>query len=215
MTDNQCFKPQGCLSPFFAPLKYIFGQNESPTPQYDPFYGYSEFESKTHQRNPGTLLRSRSIQVKSFIGLKGSSMESWQLAYTTIGPLGSEVTVCTVIVPPNAGKRDKIVVHCPKTDSANAYTRTSWVLRKGNGQPINAASEQIFMAPFLDRGYIVVVPDYEGQRDSFACGMISGKATLDSIRATLAFDGLRLASKAEMKIVVWGYSGGAIASVSR
>jgi hypothetical protein len=194
----------------------MFGHDHStPTPQYDAFYGYNEVESTIKDHAPGTILRARAIKVRSFVGIKGSEMKAWHLAYTTTGPLGPEVTVCTVIVPPNAGKRDKIVVQCPKTDSANAYARTSWVLRKGNGDLYSAASEQIFMAPFLDRGYIVVVPDYEGQRDSFGCGVVSGKATLDAIRAALAFKGFQLAPRKEIKVVIWGYSGGAIASVSR
>jgi hypothetical protein len=216
MTEAKEKEPQGCLSPFLTPLKSLFGgqADENSSPRYDAFYGYNEFESTIAQHAPGTLLRSRQVQIKSFVGLKGSSMQSWQLAYTTTGPLGAEVTVCTIIIPPNAGKRDKIIVDCPKYDSANPSSRTSWTLRKGNGDPLNAAAEQVSMVPFLDRGYVAIVPDCEGQRDAFGCGVVSGKATLDAIRATLAFDSLQLAPRNEIKVAVWWYSGGAIAAVS-
>lgn len=150
--------------------------------------------------------------MKPWFGLEIEKLKVWEIAYVTTGVQGAEVTVCTVVIPPNAGEKDKIVVQCPKTDSASSQCRTSWILRKGNGGATDGASEQIFMAPIFDRGYVVVIPDYEGQRDAFGSGYISGQSTLDAIRATLAFDTLKLSSKA--KVVVWGYSGGAIGCVS-
>ena len=192
----------------------LFGPHRKQLlPQDDPFYGYHRTEADLKQHSPGTILATRSIRMKPWFGLNVDQLLVWEIAYVTTGPKGAEVTVCTVVVPPNAGERAKVVVQCPKTDSAAPICRTSYALREGNGGATDGASEQIFMAPFLDRGYIVVLPDYEGQRDAFGCGSISGQSTLDAIRATLACADLKLAPKDKMRFVVWGYSGGAIASV--
>ncbi|MCO5586163.1 hypothetical protein L7F22_040102 [Adiantum nelumboides] len=68
------------------------------------------------------------------------------------------------------------------------------------------------MEGFLDRGYIICVPDYEGQRDSFGSGYDAAYCTLDSMRAVLKFSQtLKLAEPSAVKIIGWGYSGGAIA----
>lgn len=68
------------------------------------------------------------------------------------------------------------------------------------------------MEGFLDRGYIINVPDYEGQRDSFGSGYDAAYCTLDSMRAVLKFSKtLKMVKTDQVKIIGWGYSGGAIA----
>jgi hypothetical protein len=60
----------------------------------------------------------------------------------------------------------------------------------------------------LSRGWYVTVPDYEGPTASFTAGLQAGRATLDSLRATL-HAGLGL--HRNTRTAVWGYSGGSIA----
>lgn len=72
--------------------------------------------------------------------------------------------------------------------------------------PPTALSESVFMAPFLDRKWILVLPDYNGQFDAFGDGPLVGHCTLDAIKATLKFKPVRLARDA--KVAVWGYSSG-------
>jgi hypothetical protein len=62
----------------------------------------------------------------------------------------------------------------------------------------------------LSLGLFLNVPDYEGPLASFTAGVISGHATLDSIRAVLSL-GLGLNTTAP-RVALWGYSGGALAS---
>lgn len=141
-------------------------------------------------------------------------MIGWQMAYITRGQDATNdvmVTVATIVIPPNAGARDKIVFQMPKSDSANSDARTSYMLRRGSGSIAGAASEQIFMVDFLERGYITVVVDYEGQFDAFGAGPTAGHSALDAMRAMLSFDELKLAPKDQLKFVGFGYSGGAIA----
>jgi hypothetical protein len=61
----------------------------------------------------------------------------------------------------------------------------------------------------LGRGWMVSVPDYEGPLASFTAGVMSGHATLDSVRAVLS-SGFGLATNGT-RYAMWGYSGGALA----
>ena len=67
------------------------------------------------------------------------------------------------------------------------------------------------MAPLLDQGYYVVSPDYEGPKLTFTIGKQSGQAVLNSIRAALK-SGKITNIKDDAKVVMWGYSGGSLAS---
>lgn len=58
-------------------------------------------------------------------------------------------------------------------------------------------------------GWVVTVADHEGPNSAFIAGRLSGRAILDSIRATKAFTTINL--DPAVKTVMWGYSGGASA----
>ncbi|PWN36665.1 LIP-domain-containing protein [Meira miltonrushii] len=199
-----------------AKARFGFKSTREPLPRNDPFYGCNSTveELKKGDYSPGALLRKRGIYLTDFIDFDADEMIGWQMAYITRGQDAKDdvmVTVATIVIPPNAGARDKIVFQMPKTDSANSNSRTSYMLRRGSGSIAGAASEQIFMIDFLKRGYIVVVVDYEGQFDAFGAGPTAGHGALDAMRAILSFDELKLAPKDQLKFVGWGYSGGAIA----
>lgn len=59
----------------------------------------------------------------------------------------------------------------------------------------------------LAKGWYVNVPDFEGPKGSFLCGVQEGHATIDSIRSVTAWTGDKT------KVALWGYSGGSIASL--
>lgn len=61
----------------------------------------------------------------------------------------------------------------------------------------------------LGRGWYVNIADYEGPLASFGSGVQSGHATIDSARAALD---PRFGISPNAKYVLWGYSGGALAS---
>jgi hypothetical protein len=157
-----------------------------PAPQYDPFYGYNTPSSDPSlQAAPGTILRSRKIEIVPFPGFDAKNLSAWQLAYVTRGAEGQgQVTIVTIIAPPGPGKRDRVVSYqrehasrpdardeaiiprsssasssAAKTDSAAPICRTSYALRKGGTERYGALSEQIFMETLLDRGWVIVCPD--------------------------------------------------------
>lgn len=136
------------------------------------------------------------------------------MAFVTMGPLGDKQNVvATVMIPPNAGKRDKIVIQSPKASGAKPGCRTSYFLRRGSGALTGAASEQLFLSTWLDRGYVVVMSDAQGQHDAFGSGPTAGRTVLDTIRATLAFTELKLAPRKDVRVAAWGYSAGGLATI--
>lgn len=215
--ENGLEKESG-LKSFWNDAKSRFGfeSAQEPLPRNDPFYGCNTTIEELKKGNflPGTILRKRGIYLTDFPDYDANDMIGWQIAFISRGQDAINdimVTVATIVIPPNAGNRDKIVFQMPKSDSANSDCRTSFTLRRGSGSIAGAASEQIFMIDFLKRGYIVVVVDYEGQFDAFGAGPTAGHSALDSMRAILSFEELKLAPKDQLKFVGFGYSGGAIA----
>ncbi|KAL8281388.1 hypothetical protein RQP46_006072 [Phenoliferia psychrophenolica] len=73
------------------------------------------------------------------------------------------------------------------------------------------AVDQGAFEPFLAQGIIVTMMDHDGPNSSFAAGPLEGKMVLDSVRATLAF-GPQIGLLPSARTVLWGYSGGAIAT---
>lgn len=63
----------------------------------------------------------------------------------------------------------------------------------------------------LDAGCWVSAPDYEGHSASFTAGRTSGKSTLDTIKGVLSVAN-KTGLNAEADVILWGYSGGSIAS---
>lgn len=190
-----------------------------PLPINDPFY-FERPDSFATLGN-GAVLRSRQIEVVYFPGFDDPPIQAWQVAYKTKAQNGMtpQVTVLTLLKPstaaPDKDGKYRLLMYGSKCDSAGQNFRTSYALRAGNDYTLGAASEQIFIAPMLDRGWIVVVPDYESETCAFGAGYQSGYAFLDSIRAALAFDQTGVLKSEDgsyqAKIAMWGYSGGALA----
>ena len=89
-------------------------------------------------------------------------------------------------------------------DSANVDASPSYCLY--GGEPYGEIADALY------RGWFVSVPDYEGPLASFTSGIISGHATIDSIRAVMAVAGSFGLRLPEARVALWGYSGGALAS---
>lgn len=90
-------------------------------------------------------------------------------------------------------------------DSADVDASPSYAIYSGVPLNVNAS---------LTKGWFVSVPDYEGPLASFTAGVMSGHATLDSVRAVLSLadtlPGLNLPNNT--RYAMWEYSGGALAS---
>jgi hypothetical protein len=57
----------------------------------------------------------------------------------------------------------------------------------------------------LGVGWFVNLPNYEGPLASFSAGVLSGNATIDSLRAVLSRS---FVLKSNAKYALWAYSGG-------
>jgi hypothetical protein len=182
-----------------------------PPPQIDAFYQPpAGFESSA----PGTVLRSRAVDVAAF-GLLPQKVQAWQLLYRTTDTQDQpEATVTTVLLPAGAqpSATRPLVSYQVAEDSPAPQCAISYQLRQGAGNDnIVAQAEILLMDAALQKGWAVTVPDYEGPKSAYVAGKQAGQAVLDGIRATEGFQAAGLNGVAT-NVGLWGYSGGALAS---
>ncbi|KAI3622852.1 hypothetical protein GLX27_004027 [Malassezia furfur] len=179
------------------------------SPTLDPFYVAPNGWEKT---KPGTILSSREIQASFSTTQKMNLDKAYQILYRTSGTSTDQpsYTVTTVLVPHNANT-DSLVMVMPYEDSNFVECAPSYKIQLGAPAELNPLQslEELMWTSMLNDGWILTVPDHEGPLSAFSSGMLEGYASLDALRATLAFEPLKLPS--DTKIVGTGYSGGAIA----
>ncbi|MEV8377771.1 lipase family protein [Kribbella sp. NPDC056861] len=164
---------------------------------YQPAAGY---ESKA----PGTVLKKRPVTVTG-LGIP-IPVKAFQVQSRSTDAKDRPVTVVsTVIVPltPYLGARP-LLSYQPATDSLGDQCNPSYTLRTG------LEKELPLLALGVAKGWAVVVTDYQGPRDAYGAGRMSGHAVLDGIRATLASPEAGLSART--KVGIWGYSGGGLAT---
>ncbi|KAI5468150.1 secretory lipase-domain-containing protein [Mariannaea sp. PMI_226] len=186
--------------------KRVTGSGLIP-PSKDPWYtappGYESTE-------PGTVLRLRPAPG-NLTQITGNCSATYNILYrTTDSQYKPAWAVTTLFVPelgPNSTaqlvfKQSALLSYQTPYDSADVDASPSYSIYNSlESAPLGAA---------LGLGLFVSVPDYEGPLASFTAGVISGHATIDSIRAILSL-GLGLNTKSP-RVALWGYSGGALAS---
>ncbi|CAN6613967.1 hypothetical protein TRVA0_005S03400 [Trichomonascus vanleenenianus] len=193
------FSAAGYLA-LLSALGTAFAANSNVvSPLQDDFYkAPSGFESK----KPGEVLKSREIQVDT-LEVQGNIEKMYQIMYRTTSSLNNATyAVTSLLVPKNANSKKLLSFQTPEDANyvgcAPSYTlRTSDDLSDGIGQALN-------------NSIIVSSPDYEGPNSAFTAGILSGHATLDSIRAVLNFKDNNLDKNPN--IAMWGYSGGSVAT---
>jgi triacylglycerol lipase len=179
-------------------------------PDDDPFYepppGYED-------ALPGTVLRSRTVEL-GFLGVLPQSATATQLLYRSTNLHGeAEVAVTTVLVPE---QRDPQAA-CPvlsyqcAIDAVASQCFPSYALRRGAGA-IGAFTQAEFLlvAAALAEGWAVSVPDHEGCHGMWGAPREPGYRILDGLRAAVNCTRLSLSPSAPMGL--WGYSGGGLAS---
>lgn len=152
---------------------------------------------------PGQILRIRAARG-NLTTVQANSSEAYNILYrTTDSQYKPTWAVTTLLIPNNTvyGSSDKLLSYQIPYDSADLDASPSYAMYSGELSDVTAA---------LGRGLYVNVPDYEGPLASFTAGVMSGHATIDSIRAVLA-SGFGLAPNGT-RYAMWGYSGGALAS---
>lgn len=179
------------------------------TPATDPFYRYSGRTPLAHIK-PGTALKTRTVSYS----VQGVSLPltAVQVLFRTRNQVGQPtVGVTTVVKPPVAIGRPKVVSYESFYDSLNPADEPSAAIAGGRGFGDGAANaETAVFAPALLAGYSVNIPDTEGQTADFAAGPEYGYVTLDSLRAISRTSTTGVGAAPEVGLL--GYSGGAIAA---
>lgn len=179
-------------------------QASTPTlPSEDPFYTYTG-STPLADVTPGTVLAERSVSLV----LSGLTIpvSTEQVLYRTTGEQGqATVTVTTIIKPLISLIGTKIVAYQPAYDALGSECDPSYELQ-GGGSGIGEEGDAI--AAYILAGFVVTIPDYEGENLDWGAGQESGHGTLDAIRATENY----LGASSSTQVGMVGYSGGAIAT---
>jgi Secretory lipase len=179
-------------------------------PENDPFYkppvGY-------HHARPGTVLRSREVEL-AFLGLIPQRLTATQLLYRTTDKDGSpEAAVTTVLLPTERdpqNPRPLLSYQCA-IDAMASRCFPSYALRWG-AMAVGASAqiEYLTVAAALAEGWAVSVPDHEGPNGTWGAPHEPGYRVLDGARAALS--GERLGLTPSSPVGLCGYSGGGLAS---
>lgn len=179
-------------------------------PRVDPFYQPpAGFESLPL----GTILRTRSVAPALF-GIVPLRLSAWQLLYRSSDlNLRPEAVVTTVLLPAGADPaqpRPLLAYQCA-IDAVADKCFPSYALRRGaRSFGCFPPAELLVVANALRRGWAVSIADHEGLGGYFGAAREPGYRVLDGVRAATSFGPIGL--KPATPVVVWGYSGGGMAS---
>jgi hypothetical protein len=179
-------------------------------PTDDPFY---QPPAGFQHAAPGTVLRSRDVEL-AFMGLIPQSIRATQLLFRTTDVNGNpEATVTTVIVPAEVapGKTIPLVSYQCAIDSISSKCFPSYALRR-RAKALGSLTqlELLLITAAVAEGWAVSVPDHEGLNGLWGVPCEPGYRILDGIRAALSSDQIGL--PLDGPIGLWGYSGGGLAS---
>ncbi|KAB8356598.1 hypothetical protein FH972_024180 [Carpinus fangiana] len=177
-------------------------------PSEDPFYVPP---GGLASQKPGAILKTRpapdalaSINAALPLDVDGV----YQIMYRTTDSVGRPAAAVTTLIVPFNANTSRLLSYQTAYDQADNNCAPSYTLQVGANM---TSAEIVVIAAALNQGWYVNTPDYEGLNASFTAGVISGQATLDSVRAALQTTSLSgLSSSAQY--AMWGYSGGSIAS---
>lgn len=178
----------------------------------DPFFQYTDGAALAAAA-PGTVLKSRTISVY-IAGIK-TSLKATQIVYRSTDALQRPAANVTTIFAPDCTSscpnKNKVISYQSFYDSLNPEDGPSRAYAGGKRLPdVLPAVETVLFGTYVKKGYTVVISDTEGQKANFAAGPEYGYNTLDSIRA--AFNSPQVGLARDAKVVMMGYSGGAIAT---
>jgi alpha-beta hydrolase superfamily lysophospholipase len=175
-------------------------------PFYDPPTGFQHAA-------PGTVLRSRDVEV-AFLGLIPQKFTATQLLYRTTDMHGNaDAAATTVIVPAERAPEavTPVVSYQCAIDAVSSRCFPSYALRRrAFATGAVAQFEFLLVAAALAEGWAVSVPDHEGRLGMWGAPYEPGYNVLDGLRAALSSK--RLSLSPDAPIGLWGYSGGGLAS---
>lgn len=182
------------------PTSWVGERGQKPIdPNNDPFYHPDE--SRYVNLNNGDIIDIREVGLSI---IWQNIDHAYQISYRTENTFGSpKADVTTVMIPNN--HRGQVVSYQMWEDANNLKCSPSYSLATGISDPTYLL--------LLLAGFIVNTPDHEGVDSAFVAGIREGKSTLNSLRAFLnARERIGLENDSNDKIIMWGYSGGTIAS---
>ncbi|MES1929978.1 lipase [Salinisphaera dokdonensis CL-ES53] len=182
-----------------------FPQPESPftEPANDPFHAQPS-AAELAATPPGTVMRYRRIAPEAYYFFSVNA-RAWQVAYRSNDTNGiPQANVATILVPD--APKPRLLSYQVAYDALTRRCAPSHEILSGS------MVEHMLMDKALRRGWIVVLPDYEGPEAQFLAGRNSGQGVLDGIRATRALLP-EVWVDDDTPVALWGYSGGAFASL--
>ncbi len=181
-------------------------QLPSDDPFYDPPGGFQHAA-------PGTVLRSRDVEL-AFFGLIPQRVKASQLLYRTTDMHGNpDAAATTVIVPAERAPKavTPVVSYQCAIDAVSSRCFPSYALRRhAHATGAVAQFELLLVAAALAEGWAVSVPDHEGRLGMWGAPYEPGYHVLDGVRAALSSK--RLGLSPEAPVGLWGYSGGGLAT---
>lgn len=172
-------------------------------PADDRFYRQAE-DSDAHR--PGAVLDARPVEVRALRHVM--TVDAWQVKFRSTDTGGAPVSgVTTVMIPrqPFEGSTRPLLSYQCAIDSLGANADPSYTLRRGS------LWELPLMGRALRRGWAVVTTDFNGPQHAFCALPLIARFVLDGIRAAIAFEPAGF--DAATPIGLWGYSGGALATL--
>jgi len=172
-------------------------------PGDDPFYrvpgGLEAFR-------PGEVLDARPVEVRALRRVVRA--DAWQMTFRSTDADGAPVMgVATVMVPRRRfeGSVRPLLSYQCAIDALGATADPSYTLRHGD------QAELPLIALALRRGWAVVTTDYNGPQHAFCAFPLVARLVLDGARAAIGFEPAGF--DAATPIGLWGYSGGALATL--
>ncbi|GAB3675808.1 lipase family protein [Salinisphaera aquimarina] len=185
------------------PARFPTPRKPFSAPGDDPFHAQPS-AAELAATPPGTVMRYRPIAAESYYFFDVDA-QAWQLLYRTSDTFGKpQADVATILVPDDPQPR--LLSYQTAYDALTRRCAPSYEILSGS------MVEQLLVNKALRRGWVVVLPDYEGPEAQFIAGINSGRGVLDGIRAAQTFLPDRLVG-ADTPVALWGYSGGAFASL--
>jgi hypothetical protein len=185
-----------------------------PAPVGDAFFDV--WPTGLDRLHNGQIIESRDVTAVAAPLLIVPVRRVTQLKFRTTDAHGApSFATATVAIPASAwngpGGRP-VLVNDVATDGLGRACTPSFGLAHGlslTTTPTDYAPPATQYA--LSQGYVVLIPDHEGPRMAYAEPYVAGHAVLDAIRATRAFLPQELGHS---RFGIFGYSGGAIATVA-
>ena len=191
--------------PAVAAAAARFPQPEAPftEPAEDAFHAQPD-AAELQATPPGTVMRYRPITPEAYYFF-GVNARAWQVVYRSNDTNGQpQASVATLLVPDDPAPR--LLSYQVAYDALTRRCAPSYEILSGS------MVEHMLMDKALRRGWIVVLPDYEGPHTQFLAGRNSGQGVLDGIRAARTFLPAAWVDD-DTPVALWGYSGGAFASL--